>query len=63
MKSKIRNYLLNKFKEGDVTISKTLNELSEEQIKVIHDEIDKVFTKEKEDLDNEQTGNDQRNDL
>lgn len=57
MKSKIRNYLLNKFKEGDVTISKTLNELSEEQIKIIHDEIDKVFTKEKEDLDNEQTGN------
>jgi len=57
LKSKIRSYLLNKFKEGDVTISKTLNELSEEQIKVIHDEIDKVFTKEKEDLDNEQTGN------
>lgn len=48
---------MDKFKEGDVTISKTLNELSEEQIKVIHDEIDKVFTKEKEDLDNEQTGN------
>ena len=63
MKSKIRNYLLNKFKEGDVTISKTLNELSEEQIKVIHEEIDKVFTKEKEDLDNEQTGNNKRNDF
>ena len=63
MKSKIRNYLLNKFKEGDVIISKTLNELSEEQIKVIHEEIDKVFTKKEEDLDNEQTGNNQRNDF
>ena len=63
MKSKIRNYLLNKFKEGDVTISKALNELSEAQIKVIHDEIDKVFNDKKEDLDNEQTGNDQRNDF
>ena len=58
MKSKIRNYLLNKFKEGDVTISKRLNELSEEQIKVIHDEIDKVFNEKKEDLDNEQERDD-----
>lgn len=63
MKSKIQNYLFNKFKEGDVTISKRLNELSEEQIKIIHDEIDKVFNKKKEDLDNEQERNDKGNDF
>ena len=50
-------------KGDDVAVARTIRGISDETIKIIHDEIDKVFNDKKEDLDNEQTGNDQRNDF
>ena len=64
MKSNFWNYLLDKYMKGDdVAVARTIRGISDETIKIIHDEIDKVFNDKKEDLDNEQTGNDQRNDF
>lgn len=44
-------------KGDDVAVARTICGISDETIKIIHDEIDKVFNDKKEDLDNEQTGN------